>query len=124
LARKAADLEKCTAVAVDQAEESKRRALELAQQDMEKEVSLLRSQLDVVQSIGVPVDRSLIQALGLVESNQRALRHAAERDAKSALRMKEEIEKSFIDAVSEFEAWSEKQLRLMEAKWERLNAYQ
>jgi hypothetical protein len=122
LARKAADLEKCTAVALDQAEESKRRALELAQQDMEKEVSLLRSQLDAVQSIGVPIDRSLLQALGLVESNQRAMRRAAERDAESALKMKEEIERSFIDAITEFEAWSEKQLRQMEARWESMKA--
>ena len=122
LARKAADLEKCAAVALDQAEESKRRALELAQQDMEKEVALLRSQLDAVQSIGVPIDRSLLQALGLVESNQRAMRLAAERDAESALEMKEEIERSFIDAIAEFEAWSEKQLRQMESRWERMKA--
>jgi hypothetical protein len=119
LARKAAELKKCTAVALNQAEESKRRALELAQQDMEKEISLLRSQLDAVQSIGVPIDRSLRDALGLVELNQRALRKAAERDAKSALEMKEEIEQSFVNAVMEFEAWSEKQLRLMESRWER-----
>jgi hypothetical protein len=119
LARKAAELKKCTAVALNQAEESKRRALELAQQDMEKEISLLRSQLDAVQSIGVPIDRTLRDALGLVELNQRALRKAAERDAKSALEMKEEIEQSFVNAVMEFEAWSEKQLRLMESRWER-----
>jgi hypothetical protein len=118
-ARKAAELEKCTAVALNQAEESKRRALELAQQEMKKEVSLLAAQLDEVQSIGVPIDRSLRDALGLVELNQRALRKAAERDANSALEMKEEIEKSFINAVTEFEAWSEKQLRLMESRWER-----
>ncbi|KAL3798876.1 hypothetical protein ACHAW5_004116 [Stephanodiscus triporus] len=120
LARKAAELEKCTAVASDRAEQSRRLALELAQQDMEREVSSLRSQLESVQSIGVPIDRSLHHALGLVESNQRALRQAAERDARSALKMKDEIERSFINAVEEFEAWSERQLRLMEARWGRV----
>jgi hypothetical protein len=35
--------------------------------------------------------------------------------------MKEEIEWSFIDAVSEFEAWSEKQLSQMEEKTMSVN---
>jgi len=117
LARKASEYEKYSAIAMDHAEQSKRRALELAQQDMEREVTLLKSQLDSVQSIGVPIDKSLHNALGLVESNQIALRQAAKRDADSAREMKDEVERSFMDAVAEFEAWSEKQLQLMEARW-------
>ena len=117
LARKASEYEKYSAIAMDHAEQSKRRALELSQQDMEREVTLLKSQLDSVQSIGVPIDKSLYNALGLVEKNQIALRQAAKRDAESALEMKDEVERSFMDAVAEFEAWSEKQLQLMEASW-------
>ena len=117
LARKASEYEKYSAIAMDHAEQSKRRALELSQQDMEREVTLLKSQLDSVQSIGVPIDKSLYNALGLVEKNQIALRQAAKRDAESALEMKDEVERSFMDAVAEFEAWSEKQLQLMEARW-------
>lgn len=117
LAKKASEYEKYCAIAMGHAEKSKRRALELAQQDMEKEITLLKSQLDSVQSIGVPIDKSLQNALGLVESNQVALRQAAKRDAESAREMKDEVERSFMDAVAEFDAWSEKQLQLMEARW-------
>jgi hypothetical protein len=117
LARKASEYEKYSAIAMDHAEQSKLRALELSQQDMEREVTLLKSQLDSVQSIGVPIDKSLQNALGLVELNQIALRQAAKRDAESAREMKDEVERSFMDAVAEFEAWSEKQLQLMEARW-------
>jgi hypothetical protein len=117
LAMKASEYEKYSAIAMDHAEQSKLRALELSQQDMEREVTLLKSQLDSVQSIGVPIDKSLQNALGLVELNQIALRQAAKRDAESAREMKDEVERSFMDAVAEFEAWSEKQLQLIEARW-------
>ena len=118
LARKAAELQNCIGMAFNQAEQSKQRALGLAQRDMEEEVALLRSQLDTVRGKGVPVDSDLQRALELVESNQRALREAAEKDVKSALDMKKEIEQSFVSAVGEFEAWSDKQVRIMEARWE------
>ena len=60
------------------------------------------------------IEKSLHNALELVETNQRALRQAAEKDAQSTLQMKEEIEQSFISAVGEFERWSDKQLQIME----------
>mmetsp|Transcript_11839 Transcript_11839/g.20582 ORF Transcript_11839/g.20582 Transcript_11839/m.20582 type:complete len:138 (+) Transcript_11839:2-415(+) len=120
LTRKASELQSCIEMALNQAEQSKQRALDLAQRDMEREVSLLRSQLETVQANGVPIDSALQKALELVETNQRALREAAESDAKKALEMKAEIEQSFVTAVDEFEAWSDKQLRVMEARWESL----
>jgi len=120
LTRKASELRSMYELAMDQAEQSKQLALNMAQRDMEKEVSLLRSQLDVVQANGVPIDNALRGALELVESNQRALRQAAESDAKKALDIKKDIEQSFVSAVSEFEHWSDKQMKTMEVRWESL----
>merc|ERR1712085_248353 len=120
LTRKASELRSMYELAMDQAEQSKQLALNMAQRDMEKEVSLLRSQLDVVQANGVPIDNALRGALELVESNQRALRQAAESDAKKALDIKKDIEQSFVSAVSEFEHWSDKQMKPMEVRWESL----
>lgn len=119
LTRKASELKSLIDEALNQAEESKQRAVELAKRDMEKEVSLLRSRLATVHANGVPIDESLQSALELVESNQRALLRAAENDAKSAIDMKADMEQSFVEAVGEFEAWSDKQLKMMEARWLR-----
>merc|ERR1711957_938802 len=99
------------------ADQSKQLALNMAQRDTEKEISLLRSQLNTVQAKGVPINRALHSALELVEANQIALQLAAECDAKKTLDMKEDIEQSFINAVSEFELWSDKQLKTMESRW-------
>ena len=120
LTRKATELKSMIKLALDQAEESKKRALELAKRDMEKEVSLLRSQLHAVQANGIPLEGSLLSALELVESNQQALRKAAENDAKSSLDFQKEIEQSFVNAIGEFEMWSDKQLEIMEHRWQSI----
>eukprot|EP00970_Alexandrium_tamarense_P006714 scaffold1164_cov191-Alexandrium_tamarense.AAC.10 len=103
LTRKAAQLKECVELALAQAEASKRREVELARGKMEMEIALLRSQLDDALENGVVVDGSLRNALDLVESNQQALREAAANNARSTLSMKNEIEHSFISAVTEFE---------------------
>eukprot|EP01082_Thalassiosira_pseudonana_P002981 g2651.t1 g2651 contig12:545241-547411(+) len=108
LTRKAAQLKECVELALAQAEASKRREVELARGKMEMEIALLRSQLDDALENGVVVDGSLRNALDLVESNQEALREAAANNARSTLSMKNEIEHSFISAVTEFEVWSDK----------------
>jgi len=122
LTRKASELHEAMKQALNQAEEAKTRALHLAKRDMDNEVSLLRRQIKDLQTQNneVHIDRALHNALELVETNQQALRQAAEKDVQSTLQMKEEIEQSFISAVSEFECWTDKQLELMEEKWRSL----
>lgn len=122
LTRKASELQIAMKQALNQAEESKTRALQLAKRDMDNEVSLLRRQIKDLQTQNneVHIDRSLHNALELVETNQQALRHAAEKDVQSTLQLKEEIEQSFISAVGEFETWSDKQLQIMEERWRSL----
>jgi hypothetical protein len=70
--------------------------------------------LDEALANVVQLDSSLQRALALVESNQQTLRLAAESDARDAVKMKREIESSFVSTVDEFEAWAEKQVTLME----------
>lgn len=114
LTRKAAELKSCVEAALEQAEESKRRAVELTKNSMEHEILTLRSELDEALSNGVQLDSSLQRALALVESNQQTLRLAAESDARETAKMKSEIEQSFVTTVDEFEAWAEKQVIVME----------
>ncbi|KAL7519731.1 hypothetical protein ACHAWX_004489 [Stephanocyclus meneghinianus] len=114
LTRKAAELKSCVEVALEQAEESKRRALEIARSDMEQEILALRAELDEALENGVYLDASLQRALALVESNRRTLRLAAESDVRDAITMKNNIENSFVNTVDEFETWAEKQVSLME----------
>ncbi|KAL3775353.1 hypothetical protein HJC23_003196 [Cyclotella cryptica] len=114
LTRKAAELKSCVEAALAQAEESKQRALEIARSDMEQEILALRAELDEALANGVHLDASLQRALALVESNRQTLRLAAESDARDAIKMKDEIENSFVSTVDEFEAWAEKQVTLME----------
>jgi len=122
LTRKASELHEAMKQALNQAEEAKTRALHLAKRDMDNEVSLLRRQIKDLQTQNneVHIDRALHNALELVETNQQALRYAAEKDVLSTLQMKEEIEQSFISAVGQFEKWTDKQLELMEEKWRSL----
>jgi hypothetical protein len=114
LTRKAAELKSCVEAALEQAEESKRRAVALTKNSMEQEILTLRRELDEALANGVQLDSSLQRALALVESNQQTLRLAAESDARDAVKMKREIESSFVSTVDEFEAWAEKQVTLME----------
>ena len=123
LTRKASKMKGMIEVALHEAEESKRRANEVAQRDTQKEVSLLRSQLEAVQSKhGIPINSSLHNALQLVESNQEALQKAAEKDANKAIEMKKDIENSYVNAIDEFESWSDQQLQIMEKRWGSLGS--
>jgi hypothetical protein len=88
LTRKAAELKSCVEAALEQAEESKKRAVELTKNSMEQEILTLRSELDEALANGVQLDSSLQRALALVESNQQTLRLAAESDARDAAKMK------------------------------------
>lgn len=114
LTRKAAELKSCMDAALKQAEESKRRAVEVVKSSMEQEILNLRSELDSALEHGVYLDTSLQRALALVESNQQTLRLAAENDAQNAEKMKTEIESSFVCTVDELEKWADQQVTLME----------
>eukprot|EP00956_Cyclotella_meneghiniana_P043704 scaffold284263_cov96-Cyclotella_meneghiniana.AAC.2 len=114
LTRKAAELKSCMDAALKQAEESKRRAVEVVKSSMEQEILNLRSELDSALEQGVSLDTSLQRALALVESNQQTLCIAAENDAQNAEKMKAEIENSFVCTVDELEQWADHQVALME----------
>lgn len=114
LTKKASELKKCIEMALHEAETSKKRSIEMARHDMETEIVALKSQLDSALRNGAHLDDSMSAALDMVESNHEALREAVESDARSAVEVKNEIEKSFVTAVEEFESWSDHLLSEME----------
>lgn len=83
LTRKSSELKEAYEEAMAEAEKSKLRALDVARRDMESEMLLLRSQLVAAKGSGISIDQQLQKALELVESNQRALKQAAETDARA-----------------------------------------
>ena len=80
LTRKAAEIKQCAETALEQAEESKQRAVELAKREKDKEIMELKAQLREARAYGVDADGSLKKALVLVESNQRAVNKVAQKD--------------------------------------------
>ena len=113
LTRKAAEIKECAETALEQAEESKQRAVELAKREKDKEIMELKAQLREARAYGVDADGSLKKALVLVESNQRAVNKVAQKDKHVIEGIKEELEISFLSAMEEFENWSETQLKMI-----------
>ena len=113
LTRKAAEIKACAETALEQAEESKQRAVELAKREKDKEIMELKAQLREARAYGVDADGSLKKALVLVESNQRAVNKVAQKDKHVIEGIKQELEISFLSAMEEFENWSENQLKMI-----------
>jgi hypothetical protein len=113
LTRKAAEIKECVEIALEQAEESKQRAVEFAKHEKDKEIMELKAQLREARAYGVDADGSLKKALVLVESNQRAVNKVAQKDKHVIEGIKQELEMSFLSAMEEFENWSETQLKMI-----------
>ena len=113
LTRKAAEIKECVEIALEQAEESKQRAVEFAKHEKDKEIMELKAQLREARAYGVDADGSLKKALVLVESNQRAVNKVAKKDKHVIEGIKQELEISFLSAMEEFENWSETQLKMI-----------
>jgi hypothetical protein len=113
LTRKAAEIKECAAIALEQAEESKQRAVEVAKRERDEEIMELKAQLREARAYGVDADGSLKKALVIVESNQRAVNKVAQKDKHVIEGIKQELEVSFLSAMEEFENWSETQLKMI-----------